>query len=465
MADNVFNIRIQAVDNATKVVSKVNKSVSQIFRPYDNAKKSLSSFMTTLGKNDLFARPAAGLQFFGSSVGKLGASFGVAENSILSSTARVAGALGSIGGPIGGFVAGGVAVLGTSTAVAAKMGEMGLSVTRLAAGIGISTDQLQVFRSAAKQSGVETQAMDDSLQAFGARLTDVAAGRAPELANILAAMHISLKKNKDGTVDLTQAWRDYVGAVSAMNDPNQQRVAADQAGLSGVITLLRQGNAEFDRMADYARKTGQILSPQQLQALERQGQAWNQIGAAIDGVGKSLGLVLSHYGKLESLATSLTKIAEVTKAWSEKKPDDSQSSIMKSPLLAGPRFLSWLISGSGTPTNPTASGKVTDANPAIATATRVADGIPGPRGIRNNNPGNLRAWPGTGSDGGYAVFPTAADGLKAAGKNLLAYQDKYGINTISGIVNRCGRRARMAMTFPATSPACPSRPDSAPTRR
>lgn len=379
MADNVFNIRITAVDQATKVVNKVNKSVSQIFRPYDNAKKSVSSFFTALGKNDLFARPAASLQFLGSSVGQLGASFGVAENSILSSTARIAGALGSIGGPVGGFIAGGVAAAGAATAVTAKMGEMGLSITRIAGGIGITTDQLQVFRSVAKQSGVETQAMDDSLQSFAARLTDVAADRAPELANTLAAMHISLKKNKDGTVDLTQAWREYMDAVNGMNDPNQQRIAADQAGLTGVITVLRQGRAEFDRMADYARKTGQVLSPQQLQALERQGQAWNNIKSAVDGIGTSLGNVLSQYGKLESLATSLTKIAEAAKAWSEKKADDTKSPFLSSPLLAGPKFLQWLISGSSsTPANPTASGKVTDANPALAAAGRVAAGAVSP---------------------------------------------------------------------------------------
>lgn len=65
-----------------------------------------------------------------------------------------------------------------------------------------------------------------------------------------------------------------------------------------------------------------------------------------------------------------------------------------------------------------------------------------PRGIRNNNFGNVRplpnghAWPGqTGVDAdGYAVFASPNDGVKAAAQNLQSYA-KQGINTLSAIVN------------------------------
>lgn len=62
------------------------------------------------------------------------------------------------------------------------------------------------------------------------------------------------------------------------------------------------------------------------------------------------------------------------------------------------------------------------------------------RGYRNNNPGNLEAsinWRGmTGSDGRFAQFSSPADGYRAMGSNLMAYNKKYGINTIRGIINR-----------------------------
>jgi hypothetical protein len=39
--------------------------------------------------------------------------------------------------------------------------------------------------------------------------------------------------------------------------------------------------------------------------------------------------------------------------------------------------------------------------------------VKGSRARRNNNPGNLRSWKGVPVDGGYAKFPTAAEGWNA----------------------------------------------------
>lgn len=67
-------------------------------------------------------------------------------------------------------------------------------------------------------------------------------------------------------------------------------------------------------------------------------------------------------------------------------------------------------------------------------------GIVQPKGIRNNNPGNLRyvasiAWKGqTGDDGtGYAVFDTAEDGIRALGHQLATYIGR-GVNTVTSVI-------------------------------
>lgn len=64
-----------------------------------------------------------------------------------------------------------------------------------------------------------------------------------------------------------------------------------------------------------------------------------------------------------------------------------------------------------------------------------------PLGIRNNNVGNLRPsappWQGAvGENGGFVVFDTMANGIRALAKNLLAYYDVHGINTIRGMITR-----------------------------
>ncbi|EPN6932282.1 hypothetical protein ACT2YA_001945 [Klebsiella variicola] len=65
----------------------------------------------------------------------------------------------------------------------------------------------------------------------------------------------------------------------------------------------------------------------------------------------------------------------------------------------------------------------------------------GPRGVRNNNPGNLEAsssnpWIGqTGSDGRFAKFETPEHGIRALGRNLISYQ-RQGIDTVGEVINR-----------------------------
>lgn len=66
-----------------------------------------------------------------------------------------------------------------------------------------------------------------------------------------------------------------------------------------------------------------------------------------------------------------------------------------------------------------------------------------PRGIANNNPGNLRrsdeAWLGEATrqtDPEFVVFETPEYGLRALAKTLLSYQDVHGLRTLSEIIAR-----------------------------
>ena len=67
-----------------------------------------------------------------------------------------------------------------------------------------------------------------------------------------------------------------------------------------------------------------------------------------------------------------------------------------------------------------------------------------PRGIRNNNPGNIRLskikWQGQKiteqSDESFVQFTAAVYGLRALMKLLLTYYFKYGLDTVESIINR-----------------------------
>lgn len=65
------------------------------------------------------------------------------------------------------------------------------------------------------------------------------------------------------------------------------------------------------------------------------------------------------------------------------------------------------------------------------------------RGIRNNNPGNLRRskdpWQGLAkdqTDKEFFVFNGAIYGIRALARTLIAYQDEHGLRTIGQIINR-----------------------------
>ena len=66
-----------------------------------------------------------------------------------------------------------------------------------------------------------------------------------------------------------------------------------------------------------------------------------------------------------------------------------------------------------------------------------------PKGIRNNNPTNLRyvptiVWIGQkgGDSGGYAIFDNAANGLRAGFINLHTGFNNYGTDTVRKIITR-----------------------------
>lgn len=66
-----------------------------------------------------------------------------------------------------------------------------------------------------------------------------------------------------------------------------------------------------------------------------------------------------------------------------------------------------------------------------------------PRGIRNNNPGNIRKsndpWQGLAAkqtDKEFFVFQSAIYGIRALARLLITYQNKYQLNTIRGIISR-----------------------------
>lgn len=429
---NRFNLTITATDKATKVLNDVNKNVNKLFRPYDNAKKSIKSFSDALGRNDLVKRPLWALEKVGKGVTAFGNAFGMAENSVLGGSSRIASALGMIGGPIGGFLAGTAALVGGAGAVTVAMGNLGMNISRTAKNLNIGTTELQEYRGAAKLAGLQTESMDQGLQSLGSTLQEASFGRDPLAAEALRRMGVTIGRTKDGAVDTLKAFRDIADVVSHMTDANMQRKMTDMFGITELLPLLREGSTGIDRYVDKQRELG-IQTADQIKYNEAQAKSWNETKDAMDSAGVSVGNLIAKWLNLRSAADSTSALA------ARLQKDNSfggtastlashfgQSVWNYLPFAWPLRKIFGNAGGGGVQPQGSwgggASGSWSDSS--------------SPVGIRNNNPGNLRSWPGAGTAGGFATFGTPQAGLTAMGKNLLSYQDKHGLNTVSGILNR-----------------------------
>ncbi|MDS1141698.1 LPD38 domain-containing protein [Pusillimonas sp. SM2304] len=87
------------------------------------------------------------------------------------------------------------------------------------------------------------------------------------------------------------------------------------------------------------------------------------------------------------------------------------------------------------PDDVTAAGDGFVARPTFNIPTNA------PRGIRNNNPGNIEKGVGfqgevEGNDSRFATFDSPESGIRGIARNLLTYQERHGLDTVEGIINR-----------------------------
>ena len=125
-----------------------------------------------------------------------------------------------------------------------------------------------------------------------------------------------------------------------------------------------------------------------------------------------------------------------------KESDERKKSMAEFGQLTG-----MFTGGGAAPAAPAVPGQVTapastmGGVPSMGAAPGGGSGTP--RGLRNNNPGNIedgpfaRGIPGyKGSDGRFAQFETPEAGIAAQGRLIDTYNNKHGLNTVAGIIGR-----------------------------
>lgn len=313
------------------------------------------------------------------------------------------------------------------------------------------------------QGTIDAQANPDD---FGAQVGQAGTRIAAGLQDVAVAGMLQRRDNeaklKEFDERLSQTAASDALTTFQLNRIDQMQTLKDQAG-PGAFGFANKVASDFATAADAVRKQTETLTPNAKQyvnqrlnqmkvqefehAVTFQGQqttAYNiDLGVkTIDGQAVLVAQNPAYYSQAMN---------NVENAISEQHPE-VQSKLRDRARTA----LTAAAASSAIQTDPAHSYDALFRSLHPSLSPTVADGAGGDlastdgtvagsspeRGLRLNNPGNLRKtdtpWQGEtlGSDPAFSGFATPEAGIRALGKNLLAYQDAHGINTVQGIVSR-----------------------------
>ncbi|MBR8509636.1 phage tail tip lysozyme [Burkholderia cenocepacia] len=267
MSANSFNIVISATDKATAVARRVNDSIAKLTKPIADVKSSVAAFNKETGLDQL---------------GKKFESVGKSAQSVARSVASIAPPLAAIVGV--GSVAG-IAAFATS------WGRAATEIANTSSVIGVTTNDLQRYRGAARVAGLSADAMTSSMQSLGAAFEDASAGRNTFAAGVLSDKGIGVHRLKNGTIDVVRGLNDVATAAKKITNLQAQRAFLDIFGIGSLQAMIDRGTigqfvAEFDKL-------NATMSPAQIAQGEKFNESMIALDASADKLKNSIGSSLA----------------------------------------------------------------------------------------------------------------------------------------------------------------------------
>jgi hypothetical protein len=448
---NDFKIVISASDKATASIRRINNSISKMTRPFTEVQRSMGNLKKELDRNPV----VKGMKAISN------AAVGVAE-----SVAKIAAPMAALVG------VGSIAGIGM---LVSEWGKLGFEVSKTSSLLDVSASSLHSLRGAARLAGVSSEELTGGLSNLQTTLQDAKWGRNPAIAGLMTRLGMSFHQTANGSVDVIKSFEDVAKAVAAQKDVGAKHTVARAFGMESLLPLLMKSQTERKKLQEEAQRLNPLLDPQKAAAYTEQ---IFKMDMAIDGLKSTIGDALMPV--LQPMVEQFTKFIglhkeEIGKKLSEwvdrftkwvqsddfKKLIDNMEKIgnaivwvidkvgdlitafgkigpavnfLPAPIKAA--IALWGSVLSSPQGSQSASGKITfPAGTAAPVADANGGGNATPRGIRNNNPGNLRRWGNAPSADGFAVFPSAEAGILAMAKQLQLYGSR-GNDTISGIVSK-----------------------------
>ncbi len=235
------------------------------------------------------ARFTQGLRSAGASVGGLGKQL-AAAGAVLAAS---------------GLVSGLVQMASDGLALASSLGET-------AKKLGVSAREMQEFRYAASQAGVDQQAMDKGLQKLTRTIGEAARGTGAG-AKSFRELGINIRDADGKLKSAGTVFVEVAGALEKVEEPARQ--AAHQVAIFGragqeMAPLMAEGAQGIKRLREEARQLGIVLSDEQIanadetaDKIDKLKQALNaRIAAVVGENAKEIGLLAEALAKLAEQA-------------------------------------------------------------------------------------------------------------------------------------------------------------------
>jgi len=450
---NVFDFQLKADDQVSQSIQNIDDAVKKLTPQLNDAQKvvqlggrrSAEGLDEVSGRLEKLAKNARdGVQFVGDLVPPL----------------KMVGGL-TLG--LGGLAT----VMNGVKSQIKEYADSGYKIDTTAKNISATTRAYQELTGAMIENGATRDSAESSVTGLYQRANDALNGRDDPFNALLAQMGVKISKTKEGMADVVKLMDDLNKAM-LQQSPARQAVIAQVGQFSPeLLNYLRQSTDQVQRLKDQAQRDGLIFSDKDVQnALAFRNQV-NQISASWDGmlmkgqawlgqaplVQKSFddaSQIMQHGFDAATVGSLMTwngggkqadRLRDAQKndefkktlSWDEKLDlrlgYASGDLVKKLNSFYGPtdkaRQLQKDVQGLYVQGPSSVESPLSFNQPGSGNA----------RGIRNNNPGNLRAAPNAvGNDGSFPIFSSANDGLAAMSRQLQLYGGR-GNNTPYGIIH------------------------------
>ena len=209
-----FQIRITADDRATATIKKIEAVIAGFTAPIEKAQRRMDFVKSKLE------------------------AVGDAARNAVSSVASIIPGLSAIGG---------IASVAGLTALASKFASFGYNVSQTSNLIGVSARELQAWQIVGQKAHMTADEVSSGLMGMNDAIRGAALGTNSTAAGILTQLGVTIKKNKDGSIDYESARRDIVNAIANQKQASGRVAAANALGVP--LKLVENKNVASDLAA------------------------------------------------------------------------------------------------------------------------------------------------------------------------------------------------------------------------